>query len=63
MVLCAQLIASLNSDRALADKINSLPKRFSQALACDWSAWSGRLAGARATFVIGRGFGSALNLN
>ncbi len=59
MVLCAQLIASLNSDRALADKINSLPKRFSHALACDWSAWSGRLAGARATFVIGRGFGLA----
>ena len=35
------------------------PELFSHALACDWSAWSGRLAGARATFVIGRGFGLA----
>src|ERR1700722_8758635 len=57
MVIAVQLIASLTSDHALSHKITQLPQRFSQALACDWSAWSGSLAAARAAFVIGRGFG------
>jgi len=57
MVIGAQLIASLTSDHALGEKIKQLPQRFSQALTCDWSAWSGSLAAARAAFVIGRGFG------
>src|ERR1700716_3637671 len=57
MVLSAQLIASLTSDLALTDKIKQLPQRFSQALTCDWSAWSSSLPAARAAFAIGRGFG------
>jgi glucosamine--fructose-6-phosphate aminotransferase (isomerizing) len=57
MVIGAQLVASLTSDHALGQKINQLPQRFGAALACDWSAWSGSLAAARAGFVIGRGFG------
>jgi len=59
MVIGAQLIASLTSDQALSEKIGQLPQRFARALACDWSAWSGSLAAARAAFVIGRGFGLA----
>jgi glucosamine--fructose-6-phosphate aminotransferase (isomerizing) len=57
MVIAAQLVASLTSDRALGEKIKQLPQRFSRALTCDWSAWSGSFAAARAAFVIGRGFG------
>ena len=57
MVMSGRLIASLTSDHALSEKIKQLPQRFSQALACDWSAWSGSFAAARAAFVIGRGFG------
>jgi len=57
MVISGQLIASLTSDRALSEKIKQLPQRFSRALGCDWSAWSGSFAAARAAFVIGRGFG------
>jgi glucosamine--fructose-6-phosphate aminotransferase (isomerizing) len=57
MVISAQLVASLTSDRALSEKLEQLPQRFSNALGCDWSAWSGSLAAARAAFVIGRGFG------
>jgi glucosamine--fructose-6-phosphate aminotransferase (isomerizing) len=57
MVIGAQLVASLTSDHALGEKISQLPQRFGAALACDWSAWSGSLAAARAGFVIGRGFG------
>jgi len=57
MVISGQLVASLTSDHALSEKINQLPQRFSHALTCDWSAWSGSFAAARAAFVIGRGFG------
>ena len=57
MVVGVQLIASLTSDHALSQKITQLPQRFSDALTCDWSAWSGSFAAARAAFVIGRGFG------
>jgi glutamine---fructose-6-phosphate transaminase (isomerizing) len=57
MVLSGQLAASLTSDHALSGKLKQLPQRFSAALTCDWSAWSGSFAAARAAFVIGRGFG------
>ena len=57
MVIGVQLIASITSDHALSEKITQLPRRFSDALTCDWSAWSGSFAAARAAFVIGRGFG------
>lgn len=57
MVIGVQLVASLSSDHALSEKIAQLPQRFRDALGCDWSAWSGSLAAARASFVIGRGFG------
>jgi glucosamine--fructose-6-phosphate aminotransferase (isomerizing) len=57
MVIGVQLIASLTSDSALSEKITHLPQRFRDALGCDWSAWSSSFAAARASFVIGRGFG------
>ncbi|MEA2896758.1 MAG: hypothetical protein QOJ84_2373 [Bradyrhizobium sp.] len=57
MVIGVQLIASLTSDHVLSEKIAHLPQRFRDALACDWSAWSSSFAAARASFVIGRGFG------
>ena len=57
MVIGVQLVASLSSDGALSEKITHLPQRFRDALGCDWSAWSGSLGAARASFVIGRGFG------
>src|SRR3954452_13946954 len=57
MVIGAQLVSSLTSDDDLTEKIKRLPKRFSEALGCNWSPWSSSLATARAAFVIGRGFG------
>src|SRR4051812_19581308 len=57
MIISGQLVASLTSDHALREKINQLPQRFSHALTCDWSAWSGSFVSARAAFVVGRGFG------
>ena len=48
MVMSGRRIASLTSDHALSEKIKQLPQRFSQALGCDWSAWSGGFAAARA---------------
>src|SRR5258705_8837090 len=40
MVISRQTVASLTSDHALSEKLRQLPQRFSDALACDWSAWS-----------------------
>jgi glucosamine--fructose-6-phosphate aminotransferase (isomerizing) len=57
MMIGVRLVASLTSDEALTEKIKHLPQRFSDALTCDWSAWSGSFVAARAAFVIGRGFG------
>jgi glucosamine--fructose-6-phosphate aminotransferase (isomerizing) len=57
MMIGARLVASLTSDDALTEKIKRLPQRFSDALTCDWSAWSSSILAARAAFVIGRGFG------
>ena len=42
MIAGAQLVAAL---------------RLSGALACDWSPWAERAAGAAAAFVVGRGYG------
>src|SRR2546430_6496583 len=56
-VISGQLIAFLDSDHALSEKIRQLPQRFSQALTCDWSAWTGGFPVDRARVVIGRGFG------
>src|SRR5712672_2152053 len=57
MMIGVRLVASLTSDDALTEKIKHIPQRFSDALTCDWSAWSGSFVAARAAFVIGRGFG------
>ncbi|HYW63797.1 MAG TPA: SIS domain-containing protein [Bradyrhizobium sp.] len=57
MMIAAQLVASLTSDHALAAHVEQLPQRFQQALACDWSEWTGSLVAAKAGFVIGRGYG------
>src|SRR4051812_49071917 len=52
MVIGVQLIAALSCDHALSEKMAHLPQRFRDALGCDWSAWSGSLPAARASFVI-----------
>jgi glucosamine--fructose-6-phosphate aminotransferase (isomerizing) len=57
MVAGARLVAALARDDALNEGVQCLPLRFSGALACDWSTWADRAAGAPATFVVGRGYG------
>jgi glutamine---fructose-6-phosphate transaminase (isomerizing) len=57
MMIGVRLVASLTSDVALTERIKQLPQRFSDALTCDWSAWSSSFVAARAAFIIGRGFG------
>ncbi len=59
MLAGARLVAALTRDRELADSLRRLPGRLSRALDCDWSAWSNRLALARAAFVAARGYGFA----
>jgi glucosamine--fructose-6-phosphate aminotransferase (isomerizing) len=57
MIAGAQLVAALAGDQDLDDGLRRLPLRLSSALACDWSAWADRTAGAPAAFVVGRGYG------
>ena len=57
MIAGAQLVAALARDRDLEDGLRHLPQRLSGALACDWSAWAERAAGAAAAFIVGRGYG------
>ena len=57
MIAGAQLVAALARDDDLNDGLRNLPQRLSGALACDWSAWAERAAGAAAAFVVGRGYG------
>lgn len=57
MMIGVQLVASLTSDDTLTEHVKQLPQRFRDALACDWSGWTGSLVAATAAFVIGRGFG------
>jgi glucosamine--fructose-6-phosphate aminotransferase (isomerizing) len=56
MIAGAQLAAALACDDALNGGLRQLPSRFSDALACDWSTWAERTAGAAAAFVVGRGY-------
>jgi glucosamine--fructose-6-phosphate aminotransferase (isomerizing) len=57
MIAGAQLVGALARDDALNDGLQHLPPRCSAALACDWSAWAGSVAGASAAFIVGRGYG------
>lgn len=57
MIAGAQLVAALARDEDLSDGLRNFPQRLSGALTCDWSAWSERVAGAAAAFVVGRGYG------
>lgn len=56
MTMGARLVASLTQDMTLSDALDRFPERARQALTCDWSAWSDRLATAPAAFVTGRGY-------
>jgi glucosamine--fructose-6-phosphate aminotransferase (isomerizing) len=57
MLAGVQLTAVLTGDDELRDALHRLPDRLEKALACDWSAWSNRLATAPAAFVAARGYG------
>lgn len=57
MMRGAQLVAHLMQDQLLVQAIGRLPRRFEEALACDWSAWGDSLQDARAAFVTARGYG------
>lgn len=57
MTAGALLVATLARDEELDEALLSLPQRLERAMACDWSAWGGSLATARAAFVAGRGHG------
>jgi glutamine---fructose-6-phosphate transaminase (isomerizing) len=57
MIAGAQLVAALARDSRLNDALQCLVPRLSSALACDWSAWTTRVAEAPAAFVAGRGYG------
>jgi glucosamine--fructose-6-phosphate aminotransferase (isomerizing) len=57
MAAGAALIAELTGDAALGAALDRLPGRLHQALALDWSAIAGDLAGANAVFVASRGLG------
>jgi len=55
MAAGAALVAELADDGALRAALDRLPARLTHALALDWSAIAGDLAGASAVFVAGRG--------
>lgn len=57
MVAGARLVAELARDDDLTGGLQAMPRRLSDALACDWSAWADRAARAPAAFVVGRGYG------
>lgn len=56
MLAGACLVAKLARDDELTEALRRVPLRLSRALHCDWSAWAGAVAGAAATFVVGRGY-------
>jgi glutamine---fructose-6-phosphate transaminase (isomerizing) len=56
MIAGAQLVAVLARDDDLKNGLQQLPLRLTRALTCDWSAWANCVAGAAATFVVGRGY-------
>ncbi len=57
MIAGATLVAELANEADLKDALSELPVRMSNALQCDWSAWSNHAAFAPAAFVVGRGYG------
>lgn len=57
MMRGAQLVAQLMQDDLLMQAIERLPRRFDEALACDWSPWGDSLQDAPAAFVTARGYG------
>jgi glucosamine--fructose-6-phosphate aminotransferase (isomerizing) len=57
MIGGARLVAALAGDENLNGCLDDMPVRLSAALTCDWSAWTDRVAGAPAAFVVGRGYG------
>jgi glucosamine--fructose-6-phosphate aminotransferase (isomerizing) len=57
MIAGARLVAALARDDELNDALHRLPRRTSEALACDWSLWADRVSRASAAFVVGRGYG------
>ena len=57
MIAGAQVVAELARDYDLNNGLQHLPRRFSDALACDWSPWADSAASASAAFVVGRGYG------
>jgi glucosamine--fructose-6-phosphate aminotransferase (isomerizing) len=57
MIAGAKLVATLARDDDLNDCLPGLPARLSAALACDWSVWADKAAGAPVSFVVGRGYG------
>jgi glucosamine--fructose-6-phosphate aminotransferase (isomerizing) len=57
MIAGARLVAALARDDDLNTGLHHMPRRLSGALACDWSAWADKAAGAAAAFVVGRGYG------
>jgi glucosamine--fructose-6-phosphate aminotransferase (isomerizing) len=56
MIAGACLVARLARDDELTESLLQMPSRLSLALDCDWSAWADAVAGAAATFVVGRGY-------
>lgn len=57
MLAGARLVAALARDNELNNGIQQVPSRLSSVLACDWSLWAESAAGARAAFIVGRGYG------
>ncbi len=49
------LLAGFSADQALLESLPRLPQRLHQAAACDWSAMTLALPGARAAYFVGRG--------
>ena len=56
MVAGAKLVTVLAGDDDLTGGLQVMPRRLSDALACDWSVWADRAACAPAAFVVGRGY-------
>jgi glucosamine--fructose-6-phosphate aminotransferase (isomerizing) len=57
MIAGTRLIAELSRDADLRTALQNLPRRMSEVMKCDWSAWSGSVATAPAAFVVARGYG------
>jgi glucosamine--fructose-6-phosphate aminotransferase (isomerizing) len=49
------ILAHAVQDRALLDALADLPRHLEKAVACDWMAFAGAIAGQDSLFVLGRG--------